>query len=244
MAIVPYLAMTAAEMQNAPSLPEKCGWMACHFSPYGTGLSNIPRALPDGSLLILNDRTPIQGHDPERIVKQLKDTISRLHCCGLLLDFQQEQEELKALAEYLTEALPCPVAAPERYASEKCGVFLPPVPLDTPIRDYLSAWRGKSIWLDTAMSAACITVTETGSTYHSLCSVPPTEKAFADEALHCHYKISQSDTEIRFQLYRTDEDLLGLLAEAKELGIENAVGLYQELGHIDWPPERGKTAPG
>lgn len=244
MAIVPYLAMTAAEMQNTPSLPEKCGWMACHFSPYGTGLSNIPRTLPDGSLLILNDRTPIQGHDPERIAAQLKDAISRLHCCGLLLDFQQEQEELRALTEYLADALPCPVAAPERYAADNSCVFLPPVPLDTPIRDYLSSWQRKTVWLDTAMNAACITVTENGSTYRPLRLLPPQEKAFTDEILHCHYTISQTDTEIRFHLYRTEEDLLGLLAEAKELGIENAVGLYQELGHIDWPPERGKTAPG
>jgi hypothetical protein len=33
---------------------------------------------------------------------------------------------------------------------------------------------------------------------------------------------------IRFTLFRTEQDLLDLLAEAKHLGISRAVGLYQE----------------
>ena len=71
MAMARYLAMTAAEMMGGAPLPGKTAWMACHFSPYSTGLCNLPAALPPGSLLILNDRTPIHGHDPERICREL-----------------------------------------------------------------------------------------------------------------------------------------------------------------------------
>ena len=52
MAIAQYLAMTAAEMIGSTFLPQKAAWMACHFSPYSTGLCNLPSALPPGSLLI------------------------------------------------------------------------------------------------------------------------------------------------------------------------------------------------
>ena len=87
MAIERYLAMTGAEMASAAALPKKAAWMACHFSPYSTGLCNFPAALPKESLLILNDRTPICGHDPERVCRELKETISKLNCVGLLVDF-------------------------------------------------------------------------------------------------------------------------------------------------------------
>ena len=40
-----YLAMTAAELSAAEALPRKMAYMACHFSLYGTGLSNIPEQL-------------------------------------------------------------------------------------------------------------------------------------------------------------------------------------------------------
>ena len=46
MAITPFLAMTAAEFRKKEDLPDKIAWMACHFSPYGLGLSNLPQRLP------------------------------------------------------------------------------------------------------------------------------------------------------------------------------------------------------
>ena len=66
MAIAPFLAMTGAEMRNNSVLPDKIAWMACHFSPYGTGLSNLPKNLPAGSLLMVDDITPPHGHDPHQ----------------------------------------------------------------------------------------------------------------------------------------------------------------------------------
>ena len=50
MAIKGYLAMTAAEIAAAGAPAYGLAYMACHFSPYGTGLVNLPRELPEGRL--------------------------------------------------------------------------------------------------------------------------------------------------------------------------------------------------
>ena len=89
MAIRPFLAMTAAEIQGTETLPPKTAWMACHFSPYSTGLSNLPKALPPGSMVILDDITPIHGHDAEAIAAQLRSRLEEIECSGVLLDFQR-----------------------------------------------------------------------------------------------------------------------------------------------------------
>ena len=105
MAITPFLAMTAAEMHNCPYLPPKIAWMACHFSAYATGLSNFPQSLPPGSILIVNDRTPVFGHDPEVICGQLLGVVERLGCSGILLDFQRQGEsETKKITEAVVKA--------------------------------------------------------------------------------------------------------------------------------------------
>ena len=109
MAIRPFLAMTAAEIRGTEALPPKTAWMACHFSPYSTGLSNLPKALPPGSMVILDDITPIHGHDSETIAAQLRPRLDALKCSGVLLDFQRPgYEEAELLAGRLSEALPLP----------------------------------------------------------------------------------------------------------------------------------------
>ena len=114
MAIRPFLAMTAAEIRGTETLPPKTAWMACHFSPYSTGLSNLPKALPPGSMVILDDITPIHGHDSETIAAQLRPRLDALKCSGVLLDFQRPgYEEAELLAGRLSEALPCPVGQGE-----------------------------------------------------------------------------------------------------------------------------------
>ena len=106
MAIRPFLAMTAAEIRGTETLPPKTAWMACHFSPYSTGLSNLPKALPPGSMVILDDITPIHGHDSETIADQLHPRLDALKCSGVLLDFQRPgYEEAELLAGRLSEAL-------------------------------------------------------------------------------------------------------------------------------------------
>ena len=99
MAIRPFLAMTAAEIRGTETVPPKTAWMACHFSPYSTGLSNLPKALPPGSMVILDDITPIHGHDSETIAAQLRPRLDALKCSGVLLDFQRPgYEEAELLA--------------------------------------------------------------------------------------------------------------------------------------------------
>ena len=234
MAIQRYLAMTAAEIGTNQPLPPKIGWMACHFSPYGTGLSNCPGELPAGSLLILNDRTPIHGHDPRQIAEQLENCITRLDCGGLLLDFQRPGvQETADLVRYLAQVLPCPVAVSDLYSDEAdCPVFLPPVPLHVSPADHLAPWQGREVWLEMALDGEVITLTEAGTQFGPLPAGEGFENGFREEKLHCHYRIDVTEDTARFTLRRTKEDLDSLLEEAEGLGVTTAVGLFQEL----WVP--------
>ena len=55
------------------------------------------------------------------------------------------------------------------------------------------------------------------------------EAGLDDPALYCHYRTQTYDDHIDFTLWRTREDLTGLLREAERLGVTLAVGLWQEL---------------
>lgn len=224
-----YLAMTAAEMGSATRLPEKVAWMACHFSPYSGGLCNLPHALPEGSLLILNDRTPMGGHDIERVCQELDAALRQFRCTGLLIDFLNPPGvESQSLVAFLAEQLPCPVGAPPAYAVEGAAVFLPPVPTDVPLEEYLKKWVGQPIWLESALEGQTITLTSAGASY-SANHLPCPASAHADGALHCHYTIQPQQNAVAFHTWRTGEDLADLMAEAKDMGVELTVGLYQEL---------------
>jgi len=231
MATHPYLAMTAAEFAAARPLPEKIAWMACHFSPYGTGLSNLPPALPEGSLLILNDRIPICDHDSIRIADQLAQTANVLNCSGILLDFQKpEDPALCDLAAHLIDSLSCPVAVSEEYAHGcDCPVFLSPCPHHTPLQEHIEAWNGRELWLDLAVDAETITLTKKGAVILPLPLGETSENGHWDKGLHCHYSIESGADFARFTLWRTREDLEALAQEAERLGIHTLVGLYQEL---------------
>jgi hypothetical protein len=233
MGISRYLAMTAAEMATFSVME---GWsaayMACHFSPGGQSLSNLPERLPTGTMLILDDSTPMDGHDPSLILNQLTEIITRNNCESLLLDFQRwdipGQQELTKL---LTEALPCPVGVSEPYARElSCPVFLPPVPPDRLVSEYLGSWQGREIWLEAALDGLTYTVTEKGSVSDLLLHIP--ENGLIEPDLCCHYQIAELKNRVEFHLYRTADDLSSLLQKAKSHGVTTAVGLYQELGNI------------
>ena len=229
MALPLYLAQTAAEMAGNP-LSDSCAYMACHFSPGGRGLSNLPEMLPTGAMLILDDSSPMDGHDPALILKQLADVISRYSCESLLLDFQRPglpaQQEL---ARFLCDAPPCPVGVSELYAHGlACPVFLPPVPPDKLLTEHLTPWQGREIWLDTALDGITLTLTESGCTADPLYDFP--EDGLTDKHLNCHYTIETNADSAIFRLWRTMEDLDVLLAEAESQGITKAIGLWQELG--------------
>jgi len=228
MAIPLYLSMTAAEFAHCEAFPTHTAWMACHFSAYGTGLTNLPQHLPKGALLILNDRTPVHGHDPKQIRQALADTVAAFGCQGVLLDLQQEnQPQTKAIiTEILT--LPCRVCVSDKYAKDlDCPVFLPPVPLTTSAEEHLTTWKGREIWLDVAAESAVFTVTGKGC--HTYACPATGEYPFREDRLYCHYRIEPQKDAVRFYLRRTKEDLANLLAQSAAFGVTTGVGLWQEL---------------
>ena len=224
-----YLAQTSLEMAGN-SLPAHPAYMACHFSSGSPGLSNLPVSLPAGAMLILDDSTPMADHDPELIGKQLSDTIRQHGCESLLLDFQRKdipgQQELATL---LNDSLPCPVGVSEIYAERlSCPVFLPPVPPDKPLRDYLAPWQGREIWLEAALEGITLTLTEAGCSIEALYDFP--EDGLRDDQLSCHYTVETTADSAIFRLWRTRQDLDALLATAETQGVAKAIGLWQELG--------------
>lgn len=226
-----YLAMTAEEMNGCTSLPLNTAYMACHFSPYGTGLTNLPHRLPKGSLLTVNDRIPVSGHDPQLITKQLSSLIERVEPAGILLDLQRSNcPQTLAIAQAITEHLPLPVAVSEPYAKVlHCPVFLSMPPLHVSLQEHAKPWTGREIWLDASLQACKFYITEAGSSQET-CQQPKTELPLQDTNLHCHYRIHTGTDSVIFTLQRTRADLQALLEDGKIINMTKAVGLYQELG--------------
>lgn len=231
MALPLYLAMTAAEMGGNTPFPPHPGYMACHFSPYGTGLSNLPRELPPGSMLILNDRIPWCGHDSQLIAAQLVRLVEKNQCSCLLLDFQiPNVDGVAGLVKEILDTLPCPVGVSKDYCENlSCPAFLPPVPLDMPLEDYLAPWQGREVWLEAALDGVELKLKEDGCHSFPLWEHPSPENAYLDDPLHCHYHISLAPDSASFTLLRTREDLAALLEHAEKFGVTKAVGLWQEL---------------
>lgn len=229
-----FLAMTAAEFRKFGDLGQGLAWMACHFSLRDRSLSNLPVALPPHSLLILDDRIPLHGHDPESVRAQLAQTAESLSCAGILLDLERGGlEDTRSFVRELAQGnYPCPLIVSAEYAQGlHSPVFLPPLPPGTPLRDYIAPWAGREIWLDAALSGEALTLTEAGLARVPLLPSEIPKQGLPEEALHCHYQIGLSPTSARFTLWRTPEDLIALVSEAAELGI-STVGLYQELAGI------------
>ena len=224
MAFPLYFALTGAEFRLCPQLPVHCGWLACHFSPYSTGITNIPQNLPKNSMLILDDSTPINGHDSQQIIAQ----ISALNIDSVLLDFQRPPtEESLDMARALT-GLSCPVGVSESHAqSLSCPVFLSAPPLHIPLNTYIVPWQDREIWLEISLGQECITIDEKGQRNQSwfVSDLP----VFSSPTLACRYQTVLEDREVSFLFHRTKEDLSALLSLAQSLGITRAVGLYQEL---------------
>ena len=227
MALPLYLALTPAEMAGNPDLPPQFAYLACHFSSCSPGLSNLPDRLPPDSMLILDDSTPMDGHDPEQILRELSAQPELHQYSYLLLDFQRPGIEAQAgLARLLVEKLPYPGVVSAFYAEGlSCPVFLPPAPPDMPLKEYISPRAGREIWLEAALDGLTLTLTESGCITALLPDFPG--EGLKDDKLHCHYTIEAPAT---FHLWRTREDLEALLKEAEMLGVAKAVGLWQELG--------------
>ncbi len=227
------LAMNASEMSFFP-MPDRCAWMACHFSAYGSGITNIPEALPGQSILILNDRFPCQGHSASLVALQLKEAVAQLECESVLLDFQRPPTpETTTIVKAILDDLPCPVAVSENHAGNfSCPIFLQPNPLHIPLSVYLAPWQSREIWLEAALCQETATVTEKGPQFSPCFPTDALEGGFFDEALCCHYITKTEEDRIIFTLFDTPESLEKKLDLAQSLGVKRAVGLYQELGAL------------
>ena len=222
-----YLAMTAAEIEKNSVLPQQIAWMACHFSPYGTGLSNCPTQLPPGSMLILNDRTPVCGHDPQQVAAQLRELAETLQCSRVLLDLQRPgSAQTQQIVTAVIQALPCPVAVSQFYGQDlSCPVFLPPLPLLQTPEAYLASWKGREIWLDVAPEQATYRITESGCAKLAL----DTDGGFShtEADLCCDYGIAQTEDVICFHVR---QDIAALVRRLEGSAVTCLVGLYQQLG--------------
>ncbi len=226
-----YLAMTGPELSGADPALKHLAYMACHFSPYSTGLSNFPQYLAPGSVLILNDSTPPGAHDPQLISDQLEEVSQKLQCCCIILDFQRpENETTHRICQAIVSTVSCPVAVSDKYAERLNGpVFLSAPPLYLPLSQWLNPWKNRQIWLEAALETQIITLDETGSRIAPVLLGNPPVLPHCSEKLHCHYKIEIAPNQVQFTLHRTREDLKELLHQAENLGVTAAVGLYQEL---------------
>lgn len=224
-----YLAMTEAELGRCTPLPSHCAYMACHFSPYGTGLCDLPRELSDGSLLIINDRIPVSGHDTKQILAGLTAILEEYSVSAILLDLQRKNcRQTKDIAQAIVENLPLPTGVSEYYAQDlQCPVFVSAPPLHKPLSEHLKPWAGRELWLDVALIAYRYTVRPSGCTQEAChCTTEPLP--LQDQKLHCHYRIQKEPDAVTFILQRTEQDLQALLAESETLGVTKAIGLYQE----------------
>lgn len=231
MALPVYLAMTAAEISSCSQLPETLAWMACHFSPGSQGLSNLPATLPPGAMLILNDREPIQTHSALLVAHQLCETVRRLECESVLLDFQRPPEDVSmAFVQAILDEVPCPVAVSEGFApSFACPVFLSPGPLHIPPKLHLAPWKGREIWVEAALTQEALTVTESGVQHASHFPPEHLQGGFYDASLCCNYQTDITDSSIKFTFFDTLHTLQQKLESLQIAGVSRAVGLYQEL---------------
>ncbi len=224
-----FLAMTAREMEEF--LPERFAYMACHFSSYSSGLSNLPVQIPENSILLLDDSMPVQGHDPVLVTHQLQELIEQFSVKAVLLDFQQAIDpETQNMASYIINGISCPAAVTAPYAEHlDCSVFLPPTPVNISLQDHLRPWQNRDVYLEIAPEQLLLTVTETGTKAEAQPFGEGTNCPHLEAKLHCHYGTCVCSDKVVFTLQRTAEDLDALTEEAYRLGVKAVVGLYQEL---------------
>jgi len=226
-----YLAMTAGEFSNISQKPPLVAWMACHFSSYETGLTNLPQQLPDKSMLIVNDRTPPHGHDSIKIAEQLKQSIELFSIPYILLDMEEaNSDETAKIVSYLSRTLPCKVGVSEQYAKHTEGpVFVSCPPPHKELTKHISKWKAREIWLECVTEEEIAIVTEKGCVFQNSSNTSNETFPFANDMLHCQYKIQKQKERIVFTLKRDLSNIHQLLQDAQGEKISLAVGLYQQF---------------
>lgn len=232
MSIPLFLAMTGEEIREATPLPPRIAWFSCHFSAHGAGLTGIPGMVPAGSMLILDDRIPVRGHDAALVAAHLEEIVKKWDLRHVLLDFERPATpEVSEIVRKVIQQLPCPVGVSKDYACDlDCPVFLPPVPPHLPVEEYLSPWKSREIWLEMALDGSNATITSDGCKITPVPFPEPEDPSHYSQELHSHYHITTDPERIQFAIHRTPQDLSDLLDAAERSGVTLAVGLYQELG--------------
>lgn len=225
-----YLALTSQEFRTCSTTPESVAWMACQFSSTGKGLTNLPEQLPKNALILLTDQLPPTEHDPMLVADQLLNVAKALEIYGVILDFQREHNpKCEQIASVITNRLPCPVIVTPAYQHIGNGpVLLPPVPLNCTLENHLKKYSSRACWLEMDPEGCEYILTEAGCTIQPL-TKPLSEPIFYDSALRCHYHIQLSPRQAVFSLQRTEEDWKALLEDAKNMGVAQTIGLYQQF---------------
>ena len=230
MGIQGYLAMTGAEFSHIEQL---CfpAWMSCHFSPWGTGLTNFPPGLPQGSMLILDDSIPPAHHDVLQIAEQLTQNCKRLQPDCVLLDFQRPKNpKTMEICQALVSSLPCPVGVSQLYAKDlSCPVLLECPAPGISLEAVASAFTGRELWLEIAPEGRRLVLTEKG------CQVFPEalddhKTAYYDTETASHYHWYLESGQAIFHIWRDIACLQKLISQANDLHFAKTIGLYQQLG--------------
>ncbi len=239
MSIPMFLALTAEEFSQNPSLPCRPAWMSVHFSSKGPGLSNLPPQLPPGSMIILDDHIPWKDHSIESICKDLTEALLRAGVYGLLLDFErQPTEETTLLARAVTECckeLGVTLGAPANYIfDEDTALFVSPLPCNIPAESLKSQ---RKLWLDISPVCHCIKMSK-DKAWESPATYPPRSKTEKheihwDDTLLCSYFTESDDDTLKITLFRDTEDAWRLLKRLDPARVQLALGLWR-----DFAPDR------
>ncbi len=226
-----YLAITGQEFPHFCKFSSTLCYLACHFSASGKGLSNLPTVLPAGTIISIDDSTPITNHCADVVTSQINEVVEELHPSGILLDFQRPDNPFTPdMVESILSSVTCPVAVSHVYAKGyDCPVFLPPLPFRMTLSAYLQPWAGREIWLELGNEKEMAIITENEFGAEKVYDIPNNNPYFSDRPLLCHYSTHISQDHIALYFHRTEQDLQDLQAEAKELGVTKFIGLWQQL---------------
>lgn len=228
MGFVRYLAVTEGEFSRWKPEQGRLAWMGCCLSPYGPDLMGIPECLPAGSILMLTDRVEPQGQDPQRLARQLREAARQLDAQAVVLDFQRPPDPvLNAMLQSLD--LPCPLVVTPQYALDAGHGVLLPCPAACSLEKALAPWQGRRVWLEMALEQAVLTLTPQGCRRETAC-IDPLPEDPEDNTLFCRYRVETDTERARFLVYETRETWEQKLSAAEALGVEAAIGLWQEFG--------------
>lgn len=236
MSIPLFLAFTAEEFSQKVPFPAKTAWMSVHFSPNGSGLTNLPPQLPQGSLILLDDHIQWANHSIERVCQELVTVLQRTESIGLLLDFEREPtaETLlltKALGRCCKE-LGVALSAPPKYLLEDdTTLFLSPFPCSI-APENIDPQR--KVWLDISPVCHSIRISKDctiGSPApYTRAGIPNSQEVYWDEDLLCNYYSEADGDDIRITLFRDATSAAKLLNRLNPAKIQLAIGLWRDFG--------------